>query len=179
MSSLFVRWSIYSSLLLLTVAAFVWVTVNGKVNPAVSPVVSSSRAIAVKVPPRTIDQSPFAIPVREFPERAPTEQTRDPFSTAIAVEPPKVVQQQHALPSTPPQVRAVAPSLPFTYRGMLMDSDGTWIVQLARGGSYLLASPGEIIDSTYRLDDLQNSELQFTYLPLSTPQVLSAETARP
>jgi hypothetical protein len=179
MNPVFARWSIYSSLLLLTAAASVWVTVNGKGNPAVSPVVTIPRAIAIKVASGTIDQSPLVIPVREFPERALAEQTRDPFSTAIAVEPPKVVQQQQSRPSAAPQPRAVAPSLPFTYRGMLMDSDGTWIVQLARGGNYLLASPGEIIDSTYRLDDMQNNELQFTYLPLSTPQILNAETVRP
>jgi hypothetical protein len=54
-----------------------------------------------------------------------------------------------------------------------MDSEGAWIVQLARGNDFLLVGRGDIVDSTYRLDDLKNDELQFTYLPMSVAQSLS------
>jgi hypothetical protein len=115
--------------------------------------------------------------VRQFPEPGPTDQYRNPFSppTPKAAAPPLSPITQRVLPPPP----ATAPPLPFTFRGVLTDGEGSWIVQLARGNEFLLMGRGEIIDGTYRLDDLKNDELIFTYLPLSIVQTLSTASTEP
>jgi hypothetical protein len=71
------------------------------------------------------------------------------------------------------------PPLPFAYRGILTDGDGSWLVQLARGNDFLLVGRGDVIDSTYRLEDLKNDELLFMYLPMSAAQTLPISPAPP
>ena len=121
----------------------------------------------------------LALPTNRFPELSITEQLRDPFAA------PARKQETYVPPPPPPVRKAEAaakptvPPLPFTYRGILTDSDGAWLVQLGEGNDYLLAGPGEIIDSTYRLDALNEDELRFTYLPLATVQILTLPPSQP
>jgi hypothetical protein len=174
--SLSPRWWFYSISLIFAVAASVWVTVRGpKTVIAAAPI---TREAFIQTPRRAVAApSILEIPIREFPEPALTEQTRDPFNTALADAPPPPIA---ALPTPVPHPSPpTVPPLPFSYRGMLTDDEGQWIVQLARGHEFLLAGPGDLIDSTYRLDNLENDELTFTYLPMSAAQALSISSAQP
>jgi hypothetical protein len=170
------RWWMYSFLLVFSIAASIWVSVRGPRSVSAATPIAS--LIIVKPPPPAAKMSStLEIPVREFPEPAPTEQYRDPFSTppqnATPAPPPQAPPQ--LMPPSPP----TAPPLPFTFRGVLTDGEGAWLVQLARGNEFILMARGEIIDATYRLDDLKNDELFFTYLPLSLVQTLSTASTQP
>jgi hypothetical protein len=164
------RWWIYSVSLAFAVAASIWVTVHGPRS-----VVAAAPVVHVSLPkgPMHVKTTPskLEIPVREFPEPALAGEYHDPFSPTSAGVPPPAPPAIPP-PSSPPPP-PTAPPLPFSYRGILTDNEGSWIVQLARGNEYLLVGRGELIDSTYRLDDLKNDELVFTYLPMSVAQTLS------
>lgn len=175
----FSRWWIYSSLLMLSGAASVWVTVRGQQAGGDAAPVAALRSVGSAHESKASAPKGLALPVNRFPELSMTEQIRDPFAIPSR-------KQESAPPSQPPPVRIVeaagkptAPPLPFTYRGVLTDSDGAWLVQLGEGNDYLLAGPGDVIGSNYRLDALSEDELRFTYLPLATVQTLPLPPSQP
>jgi len=170
------RWWIYSASLLLAITASIWVTVRGPTTVAAVAQIAP-RFVPEKLHRINVTRSVLDIPIREFPERAITDQYRDPFDTATVSVAPAVPATGPArvLPPPPPTV----PPLPFAYRGILTDGDGSWLVQLARGNDFLLVGRGDVIDSTYRLEDLKSDELLFIYLPMSTAQTLSISPAPP
>jgi hypothetical protein len=176
MNALSRRWWMYLFLLVFSIAASIWVTVRGPRTVSAA-TASASPMMAKSLPQIAKNSSALEIPVRYFPEPAPTSQYRDPFSapTPKAAPPPPTQAAQRVLPPPPP----TAPPLPFTFRGILTDEQGTWIVQLARGNEFILMGRGEIIDATYRLNDFKNDELFFTYLPLSVDQTLSTALTQP
>lgn len=65
-----------------------------------------------------------------------------------------------------------APPLPFSYLGKL-DENGQTVIFLARDQRLYTVHIGDQLDSQYRLDALNNMQLEFTYLPLNTKQTLS------
>lgn len=173
------RWWIYSTLLAFSASASVWVTVRDHAETESTTSIAARRTI---LPVRTSTASApqtLALPANRFPEISIVDGIRDPFAATVK-------KQEAFIPPPPPPVKRTevatspsAPPLPFTYRGVLTDSDGTWLVQLGEGNDYLLAGPGEIIDSIYRLDALSEDELRFTYLPLSTVQILTLPQSPP
>jgi hypothetical protein len=73
-----------------------------------------------------------------------------------------------AAPPPPPQ----APPLPFAYIGRLAE-DRDITVFLAMGERNLVVKPGDVIDNTYKLEEVSDSAVVLTYLPLSQRQKLS------
>ena len=90
----------------------------------------------------------------------------DPFA-ARSFNPPPPVQQAAApqAPATPE-----APPLPFRYLGKLIE-DGRTLVFLANGEESLAVRAGQKVGE-YRIDNLGEHEVVFTYLPLKTRQTL-------
>lgn len=70
-------------------------------------------------------------------------------------------------PATP-----VAPPLPFKYAGHLGAFHSKDVVYLLKAERVLVVSVGEVVEETYRLDAMNESQLTFTYLPLDVQQVL-------
>lgn len=70
----------------------------------------------------------------------------------------------------PPQ--AVAPALPFVFIGK-MDDARRLRVFLLRGEKIYTVTAGEVIDGTYRVERIADSEMVLTYLPLNVSQTLS------
>lgn len=86
---------------------------------------------------------------------------------------PKEAAAQRAVaepPPPPPQ----APPLPFTYVGMLGDEDET-IVFLAQQDTNHAVKKGDVINGTYRVDEVEAGRVVFTYLPLEQRQTLTAK----
>ena len=88
---------------------------------------------------------------------APAKVKGTPAAAALAAPPPP-----------PPQ----APPLPFAYIGRLAE-DRDITVFLAMGERNLVVKPGDVIDNTYKLEEVSDSALVLTYLPLSQRQTLS------
>jgi len=89
---------------------------------------------------------------------APAKAKAAPASAAIAAAAP---------PPPPPQ----APPLPFAYVGRLAE-DRDVTVFLALGERNLVVKPGDVIDNTYQLEEVTDSAVVLTYLPLSQRQTL-------
>jgi len=67
---------------------------------------------------------------------------------------------------------AVAPALPFEFIGK-MDDERRLRVFLLRGEKIYTVTVGEVIDGTYRIERIADSEMVLTYLPLNVRQTLS------
>lgn len=72
------------------------------------------------------------------------------------------------LPPPPP----TAPLLPFTYLGRYQESSKV-IIFLVRGDSVLSVSQGDVIEGAYRIDGVEGSVLNLTYLPLNIKQTIN------
>ena len=104
------------------------------------------------------DADPFgARSFRPAPPK-PTAPTPAALAAAAAAPPP---------PPTPPP----APPLPFVYMGHLSEGADTTVF-LISGERNLVVKPGDVIDNTYKLEEVNDRALVLTYLPLSQRQTL-------
>ncbi|MEK6537156.1 MAG: hypothetical protein AABZ63_06700 [Actinomycetota bacterium] len=76
-------------------------------------------------------------------------------------------------PVTPvPPPAPSAPPLPFSYVGKLMDGDKL-VIFLSRKDTKYSVSAGDVIDSSYHVEQVSESGVVFTYLPLNVKQTLT------
>jgi hypothetical protein len=73
-------------------------------------------------------------------------------------------------PGPPP--KPTAPPMPFTFLGRYEDSPRLVII-LSRGDRVYTVSEGDVIDGTYRVDQVTDSSVELMYLPLNIKQTLS------
>ncbi len=78
-------------------------------------------------------------------------------------------------PAPPPAPSA--PPLPFRYLGRLADGDKLTVF-LEKNQEALSAAAGDTIESTYQVESIADSAVNFVYLPLGTKQVLSIPAQR-
>lgn len=81
------------------------------------------------------------------------------LARAVAIEAP---------PAPPPQ----APPLPFTYVGMLDEGDRVTVF-LSSANQDFVARQGDVINGSYRVDEVTPQRVVLTYLPLAQQQSLS------
>lgn len=90
--------------------------------------------------------------------------------------PPAVVHPAVAPPPPPP----AAPSLPYTFVGLLTRKSTQPQAFIARGESLLMVSTGDLLDNnTYRVDAISDQEIQITYLPMNTRHTLTVTGGTP
>jgi hypothetical protein len=82
------------------------------------------------------------------------------------VAPPAPAQVAQAAPA-----RATAPPLPWRYVGR-MEEGGQAVVLLASQGKDITVKRGEIIDKTYRVDEIGPRGIVVTFLPLQQQQTI-------
>jgi hypothetical protein len=68
------------------------------------------------------------------------------------------------------------PPMQFRYLGKVVEGDETRVF-LARGERNYIVRPGESINSQYRLDEVGDHNITFTYLPLNARQMLATAGA--
>lgn len=73
----------------------------------------------------------------------------------------------------PPPPPPTAPPLPFAFMGSYQETDGRLIIFLTKGERLYTVSPGDVIDGTYRVEDVVSGQLGLTYLPLNIRQSMS------
>jgi hypothetical protein len=124
-------------------------TVNPAGEPAAKLDLSLAERESLAVPAQAGD--PFA--VRDF-------NPPPPAPRVVAPPPPAIVA-----------VPAEAPRLPFRYVGRLVD-ESTIVLLLAHGEEILSAQPGQTVGGQWRVEEVTDQEVRFTYLPLKTRQSL-------
>ena len=97
------------------------------------------------------------------PAAQPAQAVTDPFAAPPPAAPP--AQQQHA-PAAP-----TAPPLPFRYVGRAVE-DSRIAVFLERGNENYSVATGERAGRDYRVEQITDASVTFTYLPLGERQTL-------
>jgi hypothetical protein len=77
-----------------------------------------------------------------------------------------------AQPAPPPPM---APPLPFVYMGRLAEEQNTTVF-LVMGDRNLVVKPGDVIDNTYKIEEVGESAMVLTYLPMNQRQTLPIGT---
>ena len=72
----------------------------------------------------------------------------------------------------PPPPPPAPPPLPFVFMGRMIDAERLTVF-LVKEDRVLMASEGDVIDDTYRLEKIEPRRLTFHYLPLDTMQALA------
>lgn len=67
----------------------------------------------------------------------------------------------------------VAPPLPFQYVGQMSEPDGKVIVYLTRGAEVYTVKVGDLVESQYRLEHLDEASVTLNYLPMNQQQILA------
>jgi hypothetical protein len=98
----------------------------------------------------------------------PTVPQNDPFARNFGQ--PKPAQVSNAAPVVQ---KPVAPPLPFQYFGRLTENGKTEVFVM-RGEELLAISPGQTIGD-YRVEQVAEAGISFTYLPLKTKQTLDLQ----
>lgn len=83
---------------------------------------------------------------------------------------------EQAQPVVAPVVVPVAPALPFQFVGRLDDRDDQQVF-LQSGEKLYVVRRGDVIDDTYRIEQISATELSLVYLPLHLSQTLSVGSA--
>ena len=111
-------------------------------------------------------------------QRGPqSEPESDPFGTRDFRPPPppkpkesSITAAAGVLPAPPPPPQA--PPLPFIYMGRL-DEEQNSTVFLTAGDRNLVVKPGDLIDNTYKVEQVTESTVVLTYLPMNQRQTLA------
>jgi hypothetical protein len=166
------RAALLISALAMTLAAVRWADTLTDVTEA------SAGAVAEATPRTRGDSRPA--PTQPAPaldltklRRAPVaEPDSDPFGprsfrpAAPKVRGPAAVAAV-AAPAPPP----LAPPLPFSYMGRLAEESSTTVF-LTVGERNLVVKAGDVIDNTYKVEEVSDSAVVLTYLPLGQRQTL-------
>jgi hypothetical protein len=103
-----------------------------------------------------------AIELDRLRERAVTREFGEMFPARVPELPPEMARKPE-----PPR----APPLPFQFFGRMVDNGAT-VVFLNRNDDVFAVKEGDTIGSSYRVEEINGSEIVITYLPLKQRQKL-------
>jgi hypothetical protein len=166
--------------LALTLAAVRWVDTLTDVHEASAEAVAGPAQRTRRTAEATTAQRAPALDLQRL-QRAPgLDPDGDPFGPhSFRPPPPKLkalsaqaaAEAMQAPPPPPPQ----APPLPFIYMGRLSEERNTTVF-LAMGDRNLVVKPGDLIDNMYKVEEVGDSGVVLTYLPMNLRQTLPIGT---
>jgi len=74
-------------------------------------------------------------------------------------------------PPAPPPV-PTAPPVPFKYLGLYEEGKKS-VIMLVRGDQVFTVSVGDVIENTYRIDQIVQGSIEITYMPLNIKQSIN------
>lgn len=158
------RWFILGSLLLAAIAATAWVELRSEeeIVAAVRQEVPPGSARIATRPQATLPD----VNLEKMRSRNPGEMRLDPFATdpSAAAGSPTAAREKK---------RQMAPPMPFTFAGRFT-SGNEISVFLTMGDRNLVVHEGDTIDSTYRVERIDNQSITLNYLPLNQRQTMVA-----
>lgn len=160
------QWSLASALVATLVASLWAAQQDDDAQPAKSSPAKHDR-VAVTQASRarpTIDPGPAAVRLPELPHtsgRAPLAGEAAAFVAPLSFRPPR--------PPPPSPPRPTAPPLPFRYIGAILDEDGRRAL-LLEGEQLRFVQRGDEIGGGYRVEHIDESRIDFLFLPLKQRQ---------
>lgn len=131
----------------------------------VTPVVHAPRSSAQAAQPVAAKANTVKTTPRDL---FPSKQWKPAAVLTTVTEQPLVVAPVDVLP--------VAPALPFQFVGRLDDRDDQRVF-LQSGEKLYVVRRGDVIDDTYRIEQISATELSLVYLPMHLSQTLSVGSA--
>lgn len=118
--------------------------------------------VAVSARPASLSLEEVSLDLSRLKREKVTEAKVDLFSAGATL--PEAL-------SPPPPVAPTAPPLPFTYLGKFVDGDVVTLFLSKQGQDYK-ARLSDVLDNDYRVEQIGDDSVEFTYLPLNTRQTL-------
>ena len=116
--------------------------------------------------PRAVQRVDADLDVSALEQREGQAPRADPFARKSFAAP----KARIASAKNPPAI----PALPFRYIGKLVE-DGRLEVILLRGADHITVAEAGPLDAEYRVDEVNEKRIAFTYLPLNASHVLELE----
>ena len=163
--------------LALTLAAVRWADKLTDMNEASAGAVAEAAPRGHTGPAPATGQAAPALDLGKLRRAPVVDPNGDPFGARnFRPAPPKVkTGPSAAAAAVASQPAPQAPPLPFAYIGRLSEDRDTTVF-LAMGERNLVLKPGDVIDNMYKLEEVNDSGVVLTYLPLSQRQTLSIGT---
>jgi hypothetical protein len=150
--------------------------VTGREQHASAPPPSAAKAPPAATPPPEDLDIDRLHRSRAGPEVQDLFASRAPVAPPPAPAPPTVPEPAAEAAPTPPPA-PVAPPLPYRYLGSMTRASGA-IVYLVKNDAMFVVAAGDTLEATYRVDDISDSAIHLTYLPLGSKEVLSVPRAK-
>jgi hypothetical protein len=157
---------VYGAGILISISGWVaversWITAPGAHSRLVEGVANAPRLGASRVP---------EVEMQRLGSRVPKRATADPFESDPWVHAQTEDARRNAPrpPPPPPQ----APPLPYAFLGRLIDENHTTVFLTSGDRNYAVRT-GDIVDGAYRVEEVSERTVTFTYLPLDSGQVLA------
>ena len=166
------RW-LLAVALVATVAAAGWVGDDPEGDRVIAAPAADEGARAQQAQPQRRpvaarpDTGGALIDTEKLKQRTSNGKVGDMFSTPPPPPPPVAARMKPEPPRAPP--------LPFRFFGRLVD-DGKTVVFLDRNDEIYAAKVGDTIAGSYRVEEINGTEVVLTYLPLKQRQTLPIGT---
>ena len=168
MSTAFTRRQLVLGLVLcMTLAATLWVSQGEEAVPTPDADAVARPGHPPQPSHREASTDSTLLQLDRLARRAPAGPNQDAFAGRSWVSaPPPAVEAAPAAPSAPP--------LPFTYLGKMQEGEtGPVTIHLMQGEQSYSVKKGDVIDKTYRVENIDAAHIVLTYLPLSIKQTLT------
>ena len=149
-------------------------------GPEAQPAVPAESRAAPPQPAAPANESALRLDRLEAREAARGAQadTHDAGPDIVALFEPRSWQPPAPpAPPPPPPPRPTAPPFPYLYLGGMFDGDARTAF-FAKGERVLTLRAGDTVDDTYRIDEMTDSQMALTYLPLNEAQTVALRTPR-
>jgi hypothetical protein len=158
------RWLVLLSALTGTVVAILYPVDDGAGSPGPVPSAAGRPTVQalLAMPESTVEEEPVGDP--------------DPFAPrGWQAAPPPVAAPVAPVPATlaavAPPAPPMAPPLPFRFVGGMTDG-AEQLVYLGRGDEAVVAKNGEVLDGTYKVVNINASQIEFEHIPTGQKQAL-------
>ncbi|PKO34820.1 MAG: hypothetical protein CVU34_04805 [Betaproteobacteria bacterium HGW-Betaproteobacteria-7] len=151
------RWIVLGGLLLATLAAGMMIEEEAADEPE---------------PRRPRSERPAAPTAGALPPAPVAAQPLPPTADAAPLPDPFRSHSWYIAPPPPPPAQPVAPPLPFSYLGKVIE-DKEIRVFLAYQGRHLIARQGDKLDRNYVVEAIEGNRMRIRYLPLNEEQELA------
>ncbi|MEO5658481.1 MAG: hypothetical protein ABIQ90_01610 [Polaromonas sp.] len=102
---------------------------------------------------------------------------KDVFIPHSWVSPPPPAPRPPPPPPPAPPPKPVAPPLPFSFVGLLDEKGVARRVFLSKGEQLIIVKANDVLENRYRVDQITESSVDLTYLPLNQKQSISIQPA--
>jgi hypothetical protein len=141
--------------LVATLAAVAWV---GEEEEVAAPVVRERAATDDTTPRRDARRQQKEMPTLDL-ARLDNRELGEPTIDLFAGK------SWYVPPPPPPPPKPVAPPVPFTFIGRLIESDGMAVFVAAADRNQVLRT-GSVVDGVWRVEEIEPTRMKLTYLPL-------------